>query len=361
MDKPGAQWGPEMSVVAPGVLIPTTDQQGDSGYNPVVPPAMPPAGESTNKDYIMFFNGTSAATPHVAGLAALVRSISPTLTNTQVRDIIERNADKVGTVAYTNAAGYPNGTWNQEMGYGRINARRTLLELSLMINWTETDSVLNVMNVFDTSTKQMLNALTSSKSPSIAAFKNSFWMAWRGESHDQLHVVDIFNPGSLITLDEESDHAPSLTSFDGSLWIAWTGTDDALNVMDVFDPTTKHVLNEESDHAPSITSAPVGSGLWIAWTGTDDGLNVMDVPLTAPSSQHHIFNETSDNSPSIVGTDSDTIWIAWKGSGNNSLNVMNVLGTSAKYLLNELSKKSPSIALFNRTLWIAWTGTDGGT
>ena len=46
------------------------------------------------------------------------------------------------------------------------------------------------------------------------------------------------------------------------------------------------------------------------WTGTDDGLNVMDVPLTAPSSRHHIFNETSDNSPSIVGTDSDTIWIA---------------------------------------------------
>jgi hypothetical protein len=36
-------------------------------------------------------------------------------------------------------------------------------------------------------------------------------MAWRGESHDQLHVVDIFNPGTLITLDEESEHAPSIT------------------------------------------------------------------------------------------------------------------------------------------------------
>ena len=47
----------------------------------------------------------------------------------------------------------------------------------------------------------MLNALTSSKSPSIVSL-NHFWMA-EGESHDQAHVVDIFNPGSLITLDEE--------------------------------------------------------------------------------------------------------------------------------------------------------------
>jgi hypothetical protein len=129
--------------------------------------------------------------------------------------------------------------------------------------------------------------------------------------------------------------------------------------MDVFDPTTKIVLNEESDHAPSITSAPIASGLWIAWIGTDDALNVMDVPLATSSCQHQIFNETSDSSPSIAGTHSDTIWIAWKGSGNNSLNIMNVLGTSAKYVLNELSEKSPSIAWFNRTLWIAWTGTDG--
>ena len=111
----GSNYGPQMSVVAPGVLCPTTDQLGPAGY--------------TNGDYRMNFNGTSAATPHVAGLGALLLSCESSLSNMDVRTIIEQTADKVGSVPYAITAGHPNGTWNNEMGYGRINAYRAVRQV----------------------------------------------------------------------------------------------------------------------------------------------------------------------------------------------------------------------------------------
>jgi subtilisin family serine protease len=135
----GSDFGAEISVVAPGVFVPTTDRQGTNGYNNNNGGAITWVGVNhahsgdAAGDYFYWFDGTSAATPHVAGLAALIRSQYPTLTNAQVRSIIERTAEKVGVVAYADTPGYPNGTWNQEMGYGRINVLRALDLADVMI------------------------------------------------------------------------------------------------------------------------------------------------------------------------------------------------------------------------------------
>lgn len=106
----GSQYGPELSVVAPGVHVWSTDRKGVQGYD---------AG-----DYFEDFGGTSAATPHVAGLAGLILAYNPTLTPTQVRTIIENTADdQVGD------PGEDTSGWDKYMGYGRINAYAAMLDV----------------------------------------------------------------------------------------------------------------------------------------------------------------------------------------------------------------------------------------
>lgn len=104
----GSNYGNNLDVMAPGVLIPTTDIRGYDGYAP--------------GDYITSFNGTSSACPHVAGVAALILSINSNLTQKQVGDIIEGTAQKVGNYNYTVNANRPNGLWNNQMGYGLVDA-----------------------------------------------------------------------------------------------------------------------------------------------------------------------------------------------------------------------------------------------
>jgi Subtilase family len=112
----GASYGPDVDVVAPCLEIPTTDRLAGPGYDP--------------SDYYDRFNGTSAATPHVAGMAALLFSLRPSLTNVEARAIIERTCDKISPALYTyaNVPSKPSGTWNEEVGYGRVNMERAVLD-----------------------------------------------------------------------------------------------------------------------------------------------------------------------------------------------------------------------------------------
>ncbi len=86
-----------------------------------------------NNSYTSSFGGTSAACPHVAGIAALILSVNPDLTAKQVRDIIEQTAQKVRTDVYTysNDGVHNNGLWNNEMGYGLVDAYAAVMKAKL--------------------------------------------------------------------------------------------------------------------------------------------------------------------------------------------------------------------------------------
>ncbi|MCT4602972.1 MAG: S8 family serine peptidase [Marinifilum sp.] len=110
----GSNYGEEIDVIAPGVKIYTTDISGSDGYN--------------NGDYKSDFNGTSSACPNAAGVAALILSINPNFTMNEVRQLLEKSTDKVPNYNYSTSSIHPNGTWNNQVGYGRLNAANAVKE-----------------------------------------------------------------------------------------------------------------------------------------------------------------------------------------------------------------------------------------
>ena len=93
-------YGEKLDVVAPGVDILTT----------------------SNNNSLVKISGTSFAAPHVSGIAALMLSVNPHLSVKQVSDIIEKTAKKLNNYSYANTSNRPNGKWNNETGYGLVDA-----------------------------------------------------------------------------------------------------------------------------------------------------------------------------------------------------------------------------------------------
>lgn len=98
-------YGAELDCVAPGVQI-----------------------YSTTTNSYMSADGTSFAAPQVSGIAALILSVNPNLSALQVRNIIESTAQKVGGYTYSGTSGRTNGTWNNQMGYGLVDAKAAVLK-----------------------------------------------------------------------------------------------------------------------------------------------------------------------------------------------------------------------------------------
>lgn len=121
----------------------TIDIPNDEGYNPsaVSGEVLPDFGVNY-MSYTGRFGGTSAACPQVAGVSALILSLRPELTAIEVKNIIESTTKKIGGTQYNNNINHPNGTWNNEMGYGLVDAYaavRKALDSDLYVRDTLSD------------------------------------------------------------------------------------------------------------------------------------------------------------------------------------------------------------------------------
>ena len=96
----GSNYSEHLDIVAPGSYIPTLGETPEYRYP----------------------DGTSFAAPHVSAVAGLILSVNPALTRQQVTDIIEITARKLPDYTFSDTEGRTNGKWNQEVGYGLLNA-----------------------------------------------------------------------------------------------------------------------------------------------------------------------------------------------------------------------------------------------
>ncbi len=146
----GSNYGEGLSVVAPGSDVPTTNVVDDNW---------------SSDEYVNDFGGTSAAAPHVSGVAALLLSVRPDLTYTEVKDAIESTAQKIRTDFYDYNESKPNGMWNEKLGYGMVDAyaalnevlnchAHTFIESNENITWTTAKNLCDTLIIEGTLTVQ---------------------------------------------------------------------------------------------------------------------------------------------------------------------------------------------------------------
>ncbi|HEX21296.1 MAG TPA: peptidase S8, partial [Actinobacteria bacterium] len=112
--------GSALDITAPGGDD-TVDQNGDGYIDGILQQTFAPPKYKVFNYY--FYTGTSMATPHVSGVAALILARNSTFTPAQVRNFIQSTAEDHG----------PPG-WDADYGWGIVDANAAVPNLSISLN-----------------------------------------------------------------------------------------------------------------------------------------------------------------------------------------------------------------------------------
>jgi hypothetical protein len=307
-----SQFGPQLDFVASsngGSLgIPTTDRTGAAGYD-------------TNANYTGTFGGTSSATPLAAGVAGLMLSHNPDLTQAQVRQILRDTADKVGPEPYV--AGR-----NDRYGFGRINAFKAVtasLTIGPCGGWSPVPG----------------GGLTPS-SPEGVAFNGEPWLFVRG-TNNRLYLNRLTGgswtgwsevPGGGLT-----PSSPGAVVFNNELYLFVRGTDDAL------------YLNRWTGTS------------WAGWGGVPGGGRTPSSPAAAVwNNALYLFVRGTDSRIYINGL-SGSAWTGWgevPGGGFTPSRPTATVFQSTLYLVVQGTNNHIYDKSFTLAGWTGWAEVPGG-
>ncbi len=131
---PYSNYGAGLDVMAPGGDT-TVDQNGDGYVDGILQNTFNPNTKNRKDFGYWFFQGTSMATPHVAGVAALVISKGSAVTPVDVRNAIETTARDLGAQG-----------WDSTYGWGLVDANAAVQYSPIPLDLAPNVSITNPLN-----------------------------------------------------------------------------------------------------------------------------------------------------------------------------------------------------------------------
>jgi len=209
-----SNYGTWVDLAAPGVSILTTTNGGGYGS----------------------WSGTSFSAPITAGLAALVFSANPSLKNTDVVNLMETNADDLGTSGF-----------DVYYGWGRINVAKTLAAATSIVPASDTASPsVSITSPANGSIISGTISVAVSATDNVGVTKVEFW------KDSSLFASTLNSPYSFIwdtTKDLNGSHSLISKAYDaaGNIGTSPTITVNVNNVPDAISPTVS--INQPANNS----------------------------------------------------------------------------------------------------------------
>lgn len=183
-----SNFGSTIDVAAPGGDM-RTDLNSDGNPDGILSTLGDDSGSSVNYTYGIN-QGTSMAAPHVAGVAALMKSIYPDLTPAQFQSALASMelTDDLGTSG-----------WDNQFGYGLINARKAVVKALELAN-SEAQPIDAVL-------KSSLDVI------SFDLILNQVQLALSNPGNDLLEVTDIFVSQPWLSVTSVNTDAQGLGTY----------------------------------------------------------------------------------------------------------------------------------------------------
>ena len=243
-----SNYGQKIDVAAPGVNILSLK----ASTSP-----MCTASRTVGTQYCRV-SGTSMATPHVAGLAALLLANNPTLSNEEVRQIIRHGADDIGTTGK-----------DIFYGYGRINAKGSM-DLSL---GSYLAPIISSPRTRGSISGSSVNIVGGVSGPDFTSYKVEAGKGRNPSSWTTLiNSTTQVNSGTLVTF-----NSTTLTDGDYIFRVTATASDSKKYQFQVHDI---EVDNNQSDTTPPLAPSSLklkiisNSRVDLTWSASSDNVGV---------------------------------------------------------------------------------------